>query len=313
MWFSLVARIAVQLFHLTMCFFGVRWNTRCHRLQLLQLCCWICWYMAILWFAFNRAAKLAFCTFDCLITHAMFLMLSMTHIFVLLDTFVQRRGHCDLLQLEQQLPHQRQHHVGQVLCSVLVPNITMQCVVSWCRLRMNHMWNMSFFWLVIPASLGIQMKLYSFLWVILQANVQIVSLREHLKLLARNSRNHWRQPAGNAESVQQLKQRYSQLSQQFALINKCYGNSLLIIFMHYFFNFTFNAFWTAKNLLVNPGNTIMILLHSGVLFNLGLLFTVICWHCQQSYNHVSSVFIAQYMEISLYAVCIESSNRLPDS
>lgn len=299
MWFSLVARIAVQLFHLTMCFFGVRWHTRCHRLQLVQLCCWISWYIGIWCFGFNRAAKLAYCSFDCLITHAIFLMLSMTHIFVLLDTFVQRRSYCDLLQLEekeQQLPQHQRHHVGIVLCSVLVPNITMQCVVSWCRLRMDHMWNMSFFWVVIPASLGIQLKLYSFLWVILQANVQIVSLREQLKLLARNSKNHWRQPAANVESVLQLKQRYSQLSQQFALINVCYGNSLLIIFMHYFFNFTFNAFWTVKNLLVNPGNTIMILLHSGVLFNLGLLFTVICWHCQQSYNHVSSVIRAQHMQ-----------------
>lgn len=302
MWFSLVARIAVQLFHLTMCFFGVRWNTRCHWLQLVQLCCWICWYIAIWWFAVDGAAKIAYCSFDCLTVHVMFFMLSMTHVFVLLDTFVQRQVYCDLLRLEkeeveeQQLP-QHQHHEAKVLCGILVPNITMQCVVSWCRLRVDRMWNLSFFWVVTPPSFGIQLKLYSFLWAILRANVQIVSLREHLKLLARNSKNRWRHPAPNTRSVLQLKQRYSQLSQHFALINACYGNSLLIIFMHYFFNFTFNAYWLAKNLLVKSGNTITILLHIGVLFDLGLLFTVICWHCQQSYNQVSTVYLPQHMEI----------------
>lgn len=291
---------AVQLFHLTMYFFGVRWNTQCHRLQLVQLCCWICWYIAIWCFAVNRAAEITYCSFDCLITHVMFFMLSMTHVYVLLDTLVQRRVYCDLLRLEeeeeeQQLP-QRGHHVAKVLCGVLLPNITMQCVVSWCRISVDRMWNMSFFWVVTPPALGIQLKLYSFLWAILRANVQIVNLREHLKLLARNSKNLWRQPAPNTRSVLQLKQRYSQLSQHFALINAYFGNSLLIIFMHYFFNFTFNAYWLAKNLL-DSGNTITILLHMGVLFDLGLLFTVTCWHCQQSYNHVSTVILPQFMEI----------------
>lgn len=222
----------------------------------------------------------------------MFLMLTICHVFVLLDTFVQHKAYQDLVaQTKVELQDaDEEHHVSLVLCGVLLPNIAMQCVVSWCRLRMDRMWNVSFFWVVVPASLGIQLKLYSFLWDILRANVRIVRLREHLKLLARNAKNCWQQqPAPDARSVWQLKQRYSQLNQHFAQINLCYGNSLLIIFLHYFFNFTFNAYWAAKNLLMSPANTIMIFLHFGILFNLGLLFSVICWHCQQSYNHVRSV------------------------
>lgn len=306
MWLTLVERFAAKLFHLTLCFFGVRWNARYHRLQLVQLCFWILWYIVIWSFAVHRTTKVSYCSFDCLITHAMFFMLSICHVFILLDTFVHHGAYHNLgaqtqvaLQDVEEL-QQRRHHVSLVLCSVLVPNIAMQCVVAWCRLRMDRMWNMSFFWVVFPASVGIQLKLYSFFWDILRANVRIVNLREHLKQLARKAKNHWKLPAPDTRSVLRLKQSYSRLTVHFAQINLCYGNSLLIIFLHYFFNFTFNAYWMVKNLLVHPANTIMIIFHSGILFNLGLLFTVICWHCQQSYNHVSTVSLPQIILLTSF-------------
>ncbi|KAH8378435.1 hypothetical protein KR093_011368, partial [Drosophila rubida] len=243
-------------------------------------CCWMCWYPAIWARTATRSATIEECTLDCLISHTLFLLTTVGHLIVVLDTFLQRRSlHSLWLQQGNYFDHERE--LGLVFCFVLLPTAGSQLYVFSSRLLWTDEGPM---WLIpigAPSALGLQLKLYAFLIDVLVANLQVARVRESLALLARQQ--SMRQPA--IEPLIQLKQRYSQLNQLFAQLNASYGNSLLTIFIAFFLSFVFNSYWLVKNLLQKPKTPAMLLIHLALIANMALILSAICWHCQQSYNH----------------------------
>ncbi|ALC38047.1 Gr23a, partial [Drosophila busckii] len=82
-----------------------------------------------------------------------------------------------------------------------------------------------------------------------------------------------------------LKRRYAELHLCFEQLNEKSGSSLLLLFIVFFMDFVFNAYWMMMNMLTSRDYKQHLWPHVGVLFNLGMLLTATCWHCQQSYNH----------------------------
>ncbi|KAH8293173.1 hypothetical protein KR044_009659, partial [Drosophila immigrans] len=244
------------------------------------LASWLCWYPVIWTRTATSSPFFEQCALDCLISHSLFLLLTVGHAIVVLDTFVQRRRLQALwLQLGNYFDHQRA--VASTVCVVVLPTIGSQLVVSGCRFVLRADVSMLLFWMAAPSVIGLQLKLFAFLFDVLVANVQVASVRECLVLLAR--RQSMRQPA--IEPLIQLKQRYSKLNQLFAQLNVGYGNSLLSIFIVFFVSFVSNSYWLVKNLLLKTNALAMLLIHFTIVANMMLLFSAICWHCQQSYNH----------------------------
>lgn len=292
MFSSLAARArAEQIFQFLGFFFGVRWSShRIHRLQLVQLCGWFAWYALIYWHALcSLSTRVNECKLDCLIAHTLFLMLTWSHIIILLEAFLQRRTFYPLAVLAQD--RQASKHLSVCIYSVLLPNLILHITVIVISFKLARILSMPLFWFATPSSFGLQMKLYMFLSDILVANVRVIAVRECIKVLARKPLIHstpWRQQVDAAiEAVKLVKQRYSQLSQIFVQINVNYGHSLLIIFIALFFNFVCNAYWLVSNVLARSNYSKMNIIHLSVVICLGALFATICWHCQQSYNHVS--------------------------
>lgn len=299
--------VAEQLFQFLVFFFGVRWSTR---LQFVQLCGWFCWYALICWRAVQSLSIRIECRLDCLIAQTLFLLLTSAHVIILLDAFLQRHKCSPLSVLAEDLAASQ--HVGLCIWSVLLPNLLVHIVFCLFSIRLTNVMSMPLFWIVTPSSFGLQMKLYTFLWDILLANVRVVAVRESVKQLARKPQIFppWRQVEADLEPVKLIKQRYSQLSQLFTRINLNYGNSLLIIFIALFLNFVFNTYWLVKNILTKSIYREMVYTHLAVVICLGALFATVCWHCQQSYNHVSCyIFIKKLCFIFLST---ESTNWLFD-
>lgn len=298
--------VADQLFQFLAFFFGVRWSTR---LQFVQLCGWFCWYALLCWRAVISLSTRLECRLDCLIAHTLFLLLTSAHVIILLDAFLQRHKCCPLSVLAEDCAASQ--HVGLCIWSVLVPNLLVHIVFCLFRIRLAHVASMPLFWVATPSSFGLQMKLYTFLTDILVANVRVVAVRESVKQLARKPQIFPpRRQEADVEPIKLIKQRYSELSQLFTRINLNYGNSLLIIFIALFLNFVFNSYWLVKNILTKTIYREMVYIHLAVVSCLGALFATICWHCQQSYNHVSSyIFIKKLLHIFLFT---ESTNRLFD-
>lgn len=303
---------AEQIFQFLGFFFGVRWSTRLHRLQFVQLCGWFCWYAVIIWRALQSlSTRVVECKLECLIAHTLFLMLTLTHIIILLEAFLQRHTYYPLTVLAQD--RQASQHLGLCITSVLVPNLIVHIAVVFISFKLAHVVSMPLFWFATPSSFGLQMKLYMFLSDILVANVRVIAVRESVKQLARKPLIHstpWRQEDDAIESVRCIKQHYSQLSQLFFQINWNYGCSLLIIFIALFLNFVFNTYWLATNFLDKNVSSQMNKIHFSVVVCLGALFATVCWHCQQSYNHVS--ITKKFVWIAWEFFFTESTNRLFD-
>ncbi|KAM8718019.1 hypothetical protein ACLKA7_004687 [Drosophila subpalustris] len=277
-------RLSRQLFHFVLCLFGVRWN----RLQLLALGLWFIWYVLIWMRTATGAAIFEECALECLLTHSLFLLLTSGHCIILLDTFWQRRHHRTLWAQERNHFDHFDHfdHLdGSVALSlglVLIPSIVLISVVCLCRFWLDlQLPGRSLFWITMPSYVGLQLRLFGFLADILLANVRVVSARKRLKLLA----NSTARQLPEIESVVQLKLRCGQLNNLFAVVNLCYGNSLLIIFIVLFLSLVFNFYWLVRNLLLQPNSLAEIVVHLSFISNLGLVLSVICWHCQQSFNH----------------------------
>lgn len=299
--------VAEQLFHFLGFFFGVRWSTR---LQFVQLCGWFCWYAVICWRALQHLSTRFECRLDCLIAHTLFLLLSSAHVIILLDAFLQRHQRSRLSVLAEDLPASL--HVGLCIWSVLVPNLLVHIVFCLHSMRLADVNSMPLFWIATPSSFGLQMKLYTFLSDILIANVRVVAVRESVKQLARKPQIYPpRRQEADVEPVKLIKQRYSQLSQLFAQINLNYGNSLLIIFIALFLNFVCNTYWLVKNILTKTIYREIVFIHLSVVICLGALFATICWHCQQSFNHVSSYDLIKKRCFTFFLFA-ESTNRLFD-
>ncbi|KAH8403019.1 hypothetical protein KR222_003160, partial [Zaprionus bogoriensis] len=273
---------AAQLFQFLACLFGVRWNTRLQRLQYLQLLLWFCWYIVIGLCAVQRLSEMQQCRFDCLIAHTLFLMLTSSHIIILMDTFLQRSIFRPLCVLAED--RQASRHIGPCIWVVLLPNLIVHLIVVFRSLWLSHVLSMPLFWIATPSSFGLQLKLYSFLYDVLVANVRVVSVQQSLKVLARQSLSQWLQ-SPDVDPVKRIKQRYNQLNQLFAQLNSSYGLSLLIIFIALFLSFVFNTYWLVSNILTKTDYPELVYMHLGVVVCLGMLFATICWHCQQSSNH----------------------------
>ncbi|KAH8393927.1 hypothetical protein KR215_007361, partial [Drosophila sulfurigaster] len=276
--------VARLFFQICVCFFGVCWHTSLHRLQLLLLGFWMCWYPVIWTRTATRSSDFDECTLDCLISHTLFLLLTVGHVVVLFDTFAQRRRlHSLRLQQCNYFDHQRAMTVSS--CFLILPIIATQIVVYVSRFLLHgDEGPLALFWIVTPSSVALQFKLFAFFFDVLAANVQVASVRESLVLLARQQSIRQRQRP-EVEPLIQLKKRYSELNHLFAQLNLGYGISLLTIFIVFFVSFVFNSYWVVKNLMQRPTSPAMLLIYFALTVNMVLLFSAICWHCQQSYNH----------------------------
>ncbi|TDG46071.1 hypothetical protein AWZ03_007520 [Drosophila navojoa] len=271
-------------FHLVLCCMGVRCNSRLHRLQLLPFGLWLCWLIAV-WTGVPRyILAIPYCSLDCLIIMTMFVMLSSAHGFVLLDTLLKRRTHRQLelqLAVNQFTDRKVQTELICVFCVFLLA--ALQSLIVWFRLNTKWEWYTPIFWLSAPSAWVVQLKMIAFLSEVLAANERVLGMRRSLKQLAAQSTRSRQLP--DVEQLVRLKDQYRQLHLLFVQLNAAYGLSMLIVFIVLCFDFVFSAYWLAKTTLIRSQSGVHLFPSLGFMINVGLLLTVTCWHCQQSFNH----------------------------
>lgn len=291
------SRVVLKIFHFILVAFSLRSRSLSRLVLWLRFLGWLTWFI-FMWTQSVIYAQTIDCTLDCSLRHMLTFLQTVSHAFIVVTSFLDG-FRIEQDQLDEPIAFEDSDPwLAFTVLAMLVPTLGVEYLV--CSNAPEHAFRIRIYHLkTLPSFLALQVQIISFILEVMKVNIRVRQTKLQLLILARELSCRWPQRKQKpqfcdqqAHRVKDLKRRYNDLHYLFVRINGYFGGSLLTIIIVYFAIFVSNSYWLFVDIRTRPWRIYAILLNLGFIFNVALQMAAACWHCQQSYNLVRTLWIA---------------------